>query len=32
MPYVGGQPTYRQRCEEIVAAGYDGFAFTRIAG
>ncbi len=32
MPYVGGQPTYRQKCEEIVAAGYEGFEFTRLAG
>jgi cation diffusion facilitator CzcD-associated flavoprotein CzcO len=32
MPYVGGQPAYRQKCEEIVAAGYDGFQFTRLAG
>jgi cation diffusion facilitator CzcD-associated flavoprotein CzcO len=28
MPYVGGQPTYRQKCEEIVEAGYEGFQFT----
>ena len=25
MPYVGGLPAYRQKCEEVTAAGYDGF-------
>ncbi len=25
MPYIGGVGTYRQRCEEIVARGYEGF-------
>ncbi|MBY0401815.1 NAD(P)/FAD-dependent oxidoreductase, partial [Myxococcota bacterium] len=25
MPYAGGQPTYRKRCEEIARAGYEGF-------
>jgi cation diffusion facilitator CzcD-associated flavoprotein CzcO len=25
MPYSGGLPTYRRRCEEVAAAGYDGF-------
>ena len=25
MAYVGGQPLYRERCTEIVAAGYEGF-------
>ncbi|MEM7077643.1 MAG: NAD(P)/FAD-dependent oxidoreductase [Pseudomonadota bacterium] len=25
MPYVGGYPQYRRRCEEIVANGYEGF-------
>jgi cation diffusion facilitator CzcD-associated flavoprotein CzcO len=28
MPYVGGLPAYRQRCEEVVAAGYEGFVLT----
>jgi cation diffusion facilitator CzcD-associated flavoprotein CzcO len=28
MPYVGGQPLYRQRCDEVAASGYDGFAFS----
>ena len=23
--YVGGQPMYRQKCDEVAAAGYDGF-------
>jgi cation diffusion facilitator CzcD-associated flavoprotein CzcO len=32
MPYVGGQPTYRQKCEEIVEAGYEGFEFTPLVG
>jgi cyclohexanone monooxygenase len=27
MPYVGGYPRYRQRCEEVVANGYEGFSF-----
>ena len=26
MPYVGGFPRYRERCEAVVAAGYEGFA------
>jgi cation diffusion facilitator CzcD-associated flavoprotein CzcO len=25
MAYVGGHPAYRERCEEVVAAGYAGF-------
>ena len=25
MPYVGGMPAYRERCEQVVAAGYEGF-------
>ena len=29
MPYLGGFGAYRQRCDEIAAAGYDGF---RLAG
>ncbi len=27
MPYVGGYPRYRERCEQIVANGYEGFRF-----
>ena len=26
--YIGGQPLYRQKCDEIAAAGYEGFAFS----
>jgi cation diffusion facilitator CzcD-associated flavoprotein CzcO len=25
MPYVGGYPQYRERCEQVVANGYEGF-------
>ena len=25
MPYVGGMKVYRDRCDEIVANGYEGF-------
>jgi len=25
MPYVGGFGTYRKRCEEVAASGYQGF-------
>lgn len=25
MPYAGGLPTYRQKCEDVVAAGWEGF-------
>jgi len=28
MPYVGGVHTYKKRCEEVVAKGYEGFTFT----
>jgi cation diffusion facilitator CzcD-associated flavoprotein CzcO len=28
MPYAGGIPAYRARCEDVVANGYRGFAFT----
>ena len=27
MPYTGGQPMYRERCEAVAKAGYEGFAF-----
>jgi cyclohexanone monooxygenase len=23
--YIGGQPLYRQKCDEVAAAGYEGF-------
>jgi cyclohexanone monooxygenase len=26
MPYFGGMPAYRKKCEDVAAAGYDGFA------
>ena len=25
MPYIGGLPAYREKCEEVVANGYEGF-------
>ena len=28
MPYYGGFPDYCRKCEEIVADGYAGFAFS----
>ncbi len=28
MPYVGGFLPYRQRCDEVAANGYEGFAFS----
>jgi len=27
MPYIGGMPAYRKKCEEVVAEGYSGFRF-----
>jgi len=27
MPYIGGVGTYRKKCEEVVAKGYQGFSF-----
>lgn len=29
MPYVGGVGAYRQRCEQVAAAGYEGFSLLR---
>jgi cyclohexanone monooxygenase len=29
MPYLGGVPAYRQKCDEVVAAGYEGFVLDR---
>ena len=29
MPYVGGVAVYRQRCDEVVANGYQGFELTK---
>jgi cation diffusion facilitator CzcD-associated flavoprotein CzcO len=31
MPYLGGVPAYRQKCEQVVAAGYEGFLLERSA-
>ena len=28
MPYVGGLPAYRVRCDEVAAAGYEGFSLS----
>ncbi|HKU06482.1 MAG TPA: NAD(P)/FAD-dependent oxidoreductase [Bradyrhizobium sp.] len=28
MPYIGGVPVYRQKCDEVAAKGYEGFAMT----
>jgi hypothetical protein len=28
MAYAGGAPKYRQKCEEIAANGYEGFALS----
>ena len=28
MPYTGGQPLYRERCQAVVDAGYEGFEFS----
>jgi cation diffusion facilitator CzcD-associated flavoprotein CzcO len=32
MPYVGGFAPYRQRCEDVVIGGYDGFVFSSAGG
>ena len=31
LPYLGGVPAYRQKCEEVVAARYEGFVLDRRA-
>jgi cyclohexanone monooxygenase len=28
MPYAGGLPAYRQKCDEVATAGYDGFVLS----
>jgi cyclohexanone monooxygenase len=28
MPYIGGMPAYRKKCEEVAAADYEGFRLT----
>jgi hypothetical protein len=27
MPYVGGVTAYKKKCDEVVAAGYEGITF-----
>jgi cyclohexanone monooxygenase len=29
MPYIGGVGAYKQRCDAVAAAGYEGFTFRR---
>jgi hypothetical protein len=31
MPYAGGQPSYRQRCDAVRDSGYEGFEFGGVA-
>lgn len=31
MPYVGGVPAYRRKCDEVAARGYEGFAIASVA-
>ena len=31
MPYIGGVGAYRQKCDEIAAAGYRGFSIAPAA-
>jgi hypothetical protein len=28
MPYIGGFPAYLKKCQEVAAAGYEGFSLT----
>jgi cyclohexanone monooxygenase len=28
MPYIGGVPVYREKCEQVAANGYEGFTLT----
>jgi hypothetical protein len=28
MAYIGGVGAYRQKCDEVAASGYEGFALT----
>jgi cyclohexanone monooxygenase len=32
MPYIGGVGTYRQKCDEVAAKGYEGFVLAAAAG
>ncbi len=29
MPFIGGVGTYRQKCDEVAAKGYEGFLLER---
>jgi len=31
MPYIGGVPVYRKKCDEVAAKGYEGFAMNATA-
>lgn len=31
LPYAGGSPAYREKCDEVAANGYEGFVFERKA-
>src|SRR6202011_2429760 len=31
LPYIGGVGVYRQKCDEVAANGYEGFAFSQMA-
>ena len=31
MPYIGGVGAYRERCDEVVANGYEGFTLVPAA-
>jgi cyclohexanone monooxygenase len=30
MPYIGGMPSYREKCSSVAASGYEGFKLTKI--
>jgi cyclohexanone monooxygenase len=30
MPYIGGVGVYRQKCDEVAAKGYEGFALRQV--
>ena len=32
LAYIGGFPTYRDKCNEVAAAGYEGFSLTTASG
>jgi cyclohexanone monooxygenase len=31
MAYIGGVGTYREKCDDVAAKGYEGFALARAA-